>query len=80
LRRPRARATAKVNKSSAAINDARSERHYLTSGQLALARSGNENIHGYATRAVADANYDTDALRKSRQEAGVSYAPACQDG
>lgn len=47
----------------------------LASGQLALARSANENIRGYATRVIADANYDASALTKSRQEAGVSYAP-----
>jgi putative membrane protein len=47
----------------------------LASGNLALARSGNENIRGYATRAIADANWEADALSKSRSEAGVSYAP-----
>ena len=47
----------------------------ISSGQLALARSSNENIRGYATRAIADANYDAEALRKSRSEAGISYAP-----
>lgn len=47
----------------------------LASGQLALARSGNENTRAYATRIIADANYDASALAKSRQEAGVSYAP-----
>jgi putative membrane protein len=47
----------------------------IASGQLALARSANENIRGYATRAIADAQYDTEALRKSRAEAGVAYAP-----
>ena len=47
----------------------------LASGNLALARSANENIRGYATRAIADANYEAEALRLSRAEAGVSYAP-----
>jgi putative membrane protein len=47
----------------------------IASGQLAMARSGNENIRGYATRAIADAQYDAEALRKSRTEAGVAYAP-----
>jgi predicted outer membrane protein len=42
---------------------------------LALQRSANENIRGYATRAIAEANYDAQALSKSRSEAGVSYAP-----
>lgn len=47
----------------------------LASGNLALARSGDANIRGYATRAMADANWEADALSKSRAEAGVSYAP-----
>jgi putative membrane protein len=47
----------------------------LASGNLALARSTNKNIRGYATRAIADANYEAEALSKSRSEAGVSYAP-----
>ena len=47
----------------------------LASGQMALQRSANENIRGYATRIIADANYDASALRLSSTEAGVSYAP-----
>jgi len=47
----------------------------IASGNLALARSANENIRGYATRAIAQANDDAESLRKSRAEAGVSYAP-----
>ena len=47
----------------------------LASGQLALQRSANENVRGYATRIIADANYDAEALRLSRSEAGVSWAP-----
>ena len=47
----------------------------LASGQMALQRSANENIRGYATRIIADANYDASALRLSSAEAGVSYAP-----
>ena len=47
----------------------------LASGQMAMQRSANENIRGYATRIIADANYDASALRKSSSEAGVSYAP-----
>jgi putative membrane protein len=47
----------------------------LASGQMALQRSANENIRGYATRIIADANYDASALRLSSSEAGVSYAP-----
>jgi putative membrane protein len=40
-----------------------------------LQRSANENIRGYAVRAIADARFDAEALAKSRAEAGVSYAP-----
>lgn len=47
----------------------------LASGNLALQRSGNENIRGYATRAISDAQFEAEALNKSRAEAGVSYAP-----
>lgn len=47
----------------------------IASGQLALARSGNENIRGYATRIIAEATNSASMLSKSRQEAGVSYAP-----
>jgi len=47
----------------------------ISSGQLALARSTNENIRGFATRAIAEANQAASALSRSRQEAGVSYAP-----
>jgi putative membrane protein len=42
---------------------------------MALQRSANENIRGYAARIIADANYDASALRLSSAEAGVSYAP-----
>jgi len=47
----------------------------IASGQLALARSANENIRGYASRSVAEATTAGQMLAKSRQEAGVSYAP-----
>jgi putative membrane protein len=47
----------------------------LASGNLAQARSANENIRGFATRAMSDARWEADALTKSRAEAGVSYAP-----
>jgi predicted ATPase len=47
----------------------------LASGNLAMVRSGDANIRGYATRAMSDANWEADALSKSRAEAGVSYAP-----
>ena len=45
------------------------------SGDLALARSANENVRGYATRAIAEHTEAASELGKSRQEAGVSYAP-----
>ena len=44
----------------------------IASGQMALARSGNENIRGYASRAIAEATSDAESLAKSRSEAGVS--------
>jgi len=47
----------------------------IASGNLALARSGNENVRGYATRAIAEHNEAASELAKSRQEAGVAYAP-----
>lgn len=47
----------------------------IGSGNLALARSGNENVRGFATRAIAEHNEAASELAKSRQEAGVSYAP-----
>jgi putative membrane protein len=45
------------------------------SGNLALARSGNENVRGYATRSIAEHNEAASELAKSRQEAGVAFAP-----
>jgi len=47
----------------------------VASGNMALQRSANENIRGYASRAITEAAYDASALSKSRAEAGVSYAP-----
>jgi putative membrane protein len=47
----------------------------IASGRLALTRSSNENIRGYATRVVADYIEAISELSKSRSEAGVSYAP-----
>jgi putative membrane protein len=55
---------------SQAVND-----FEVQSGQLALARSTNENVRGYASRAIAEHTTAAQALSKSRQEAGVSYAP-----
>ena len=47
----------------------------IGSGNLAMARSGNENIRGYASRAIAVANDAAQSLSRVRAEAGVSYAP-----
>lgn len=47
----------------------------VASGNLALARSGNENVRGFATRAIAEHSEAASELSKSRQEAGVAYAP-----
>jgi putative membrane protein len=55
---------------SQAVND-----FGIGSGNLALARSGNENVRGYATRSIAEHNEAASELAKSRQEAGVAYAP-----
>ena len=53
-----------------AVND-----FQIASGNMAMARSSNENIRGYASRAIADANDAAQSLRRGRSEAGVSYAP-----
>jgi putative membrane protein len=47
----------------------------IQSGQLALSRSSNENVRGYATRAIAEHTTAAQMLSKARSEAGVSYAP-----
>ena len=47
----------------------------IASGRLALARSTNENVRGFAARMVADQSEAAQYLAKARQEAGVSYAP-----
>lgn len=47
----------------------------VASGNMAMQRSANENIRGYASRAISQATFDASALSKSRAEAGVSYAP-----
>ena len=47
----------------------------IGSGNLALARSGNENIRGYATRAVAEYPKAVQSLSRNRSEAGVTMAP-----
>ena len=52
----------------------------VASGNLALSRSANENVRGYATRAIAEHTEAASELSKSRQEAGVSYAPDARMG
>jgi putative membrane protein len=47
----------------------------IASGNMAMARSANENIRGYASRAIAEANDAAQSLSRVRAEAGVSYAP-----
>lgn len=47
----------------------------IGSGQLALARSANELVRGYATRAIAEHTKAAQVLSRNRSEAGVSMAP-----
>lgn len=47
----------------------------IGSGNLALTRSANENVRAYATRSIAEHTEMASELVKSRQEAGVAYAP-----
>jgi putative membrane protein len=47
----------------------------IKSGQLALTKSSNELVRGYATRAVAEHTTAAQSLAKNRAEAGVSMAP-----
>ena len=47
----------------------------IASGRLALAKSANENIRGFASRMVADHTEAAQFLSRARSEAGVSYAP-----
>ena len=47
----------------------------IRSSQLALAKSSNEVVRGYATRAVAEHTTAAQTLAKNRAEAGVSMAP-----
>lgn len=47
----------------------------IASGNMAMTRSANENIRGFASRAIAEANDAAQSLRRVRSEAGVSYAP-----
>ena len=47
----------------------------IKSGQLALTKSQNELVRGYATRAIAEHTTEAQSLAKNRTEAGVSMAP-----
>ena len=47
----------------------------VQSGQLALSKSSNEVVRGYATRAVAEYPKAAQSLSRNRSEAGVSMAP-----
>ncbi len=47
----------------------------IAAGRIALARSGNEIMRGYATRMIAEHSEAAELLQKARSEAGVSYAP-----
>ncbi|WIM10693.1 DUF4142 domain-containing protein [Enhydrobacter sp.] len=47
----------------------------IGAGKLALARSTNSNVRGFADRMIADYSDAASRLRKARTEAGVSYAP-----
>ena len=47
----------------------------IASGRLALAKSADPNIRGFASRMVADQTEAAQYLSRARSEAGVSYAP-----
>src|SRR5262245_7007933 len=47
----------------------------VQSGQLALSRSSNQNVRGYATRAVSEFTTAAQSLERNRTAAGVTYAP-----
>ncbi len=47
----------------------------IAAGRIALAKSGNEIMRGYATRMVAEHAEAAELLQKARTEAGVSWAP-----
>lgn len=47
----------------------------IKSGQLALAKSSNEHVRGYATRAVAEHTTAAQSLARNRSESGVTMAP-----
>jgi putative membrane protein len=47
----------------------------IAAGRLALAKSSNEIVRGYATRMIAEHSESAEFLVRARSEAGVSYAP-----
>ena len=47
----------------------------IASSRLALQKSTNENIRGFANRMLAEHTNAAEELAKVRQESGVSYAP-----
>jgi putative membrane protein len=47
----------------------------IQSGQLALAKSSNEYVRAYATRAIAEHTAIAESLSRNRNEAGVTMAP-----
>ena len=47
----------------------------IAAGRMALAKSTNEIMRGFATRMIAEHSEAAELLQKARQEAGVSYAP-----
>ena len=47
----------------------------IASAKLALAKSGNENVRGFANRMLVESDLAAQHLVHARSEAGVSYAP-----
>ena len=47
----------------------------IKSGQLALAKSSNELVRAYATRAIAEHTTNAEYLTRNRKEANVTMAP-----
>ena len=47
----------------------------IAAGRIAVAKSGNEIVRGFATRMIAEHSEAAQFLQKARTEAGVSYAP-----
>lgn len=47
----------------------------IASAKLAMAKSNNENVRGYANRMIVEHTQAAEYLAKMRSEAGVTYAP-----